>query len=91
MSKSVVTTGDPNCPSSVRCAKAICQLIIEKTEGVTGSEDELFSPNDMGELTENCAGNEGNEAAESEEAESGPGMPCENVSVSLLSIDLFPT
>ena len=46
LSKSVVPTGDPSCPSSVRRAKAICQLIIEKTEGVTGSEDELFSPND---------------------------------------------
>ncbi len=40
----------------------------------------------MGELTEKGTGNEGNEAAESEEAESGSGMPRENVSVSLLSL-----
>ena len=43
----------------------------------------------MGELTEKGTGNEGNEAAESEEAESG--TPHEHVNVSLLSIGLFPT
>jgi len=79
LSKSVVPTGDPNCPSSIRCAKAIRHLIIEKTERVTGSEDDLFSPDDGGDITENGAGNEGNEAAESEEAESGLGTPHETV------------
>ena len=50
-----------------------------------GRRMSFFSPNDTGELTENGARNEGNEAAGREEAESG--MPLRCVSVSLLSID----
>jgi hypothetical protein len=36
-------TGDPNIPPDVSEAKAIRTLIIEKTEGVTGSEEEPFA------------------------------------------------
>ena len=36
-------TGDPNIPPDVSEAKAICKLIIEKTDGVMGSKEEPFA------------------------------------------------
>ena len=40
-------TGDTTMPPAVREAKHNRHLIIEKTEGVTGSEDELFAADDI--------------------------------------------
>jgi hypothetical protein len=42
-------TGDPNMPLDIREAKEIRQLIIEKSEGVTRSEDEQFALNKLDE------------------------------------------
>jgi hypothetical protein len=41
-----VPTGDPTIPFTVREAKAIRVLIIEKAEGATGSEEEGFAAED---------------------------------------------
>jgi hypothetical protein len=43
LAKVKMGTGDPNVPPDVSEAKAIRKLIIEKTEGVTGSEEEPFA------------------------------------------------
>ena len=43
ISKTKMGTGDPTMPPDVRKAKEIRGLIIEKSEGVTGSEDEPFA------------------------------------------------
>ena len=40
-------TGDPIMPPDVNKAKQICRLIIEKSEGMTGSEEEAFAPEDV--------------------------------------------
>ena len=45
--RTMIPTGNPNIPPTVREAKEIRELIIEKTEGATGSEEELFSPDDV--------------------------------------------
>jgi hypothetical protein len=42
----MIPTGDPNIPPTVH-EKDIRELIVEKTEGATGSKEELFSPNDV--------------------------------------------
>ena len=42
-SKTRMGTGDPTMPNDVCEAKEIRRLIIEKSEGVTGSEDEPFT------------------------------------------------
>ena len=39
-------TGDPTMPPDVHKAKEIRRLIIEKSEGVTGSEEEPFAIED---------------------------------------------
>jgi hypothetical protein len=54
-------------PPDVREAKDICQLIIEKLEGVTGSEDKLFAADEVEE--EDTDLNEVNEAIENEGGE----------------------
>ena len=46
LSKTTIPTGDPNCPLNVQEAKAIRQLIIEKLDGATGSNEDVFSPDD---------------------------------------------
>lgn len=43
LSKVKMGTGDPNMPPDIREAKEIRRLIIEKSEGVTVSEDEMFA------------------------------------------------
>ncbi len=53
--RTMIPTGNPNIPFSVREAKEIRQLIVEKTEGATGSEEELFSPNDVVEEVDGLA------------------------------------
>ena len=40
-------TGEPTMPPDVRKAKEIRGLIIEKSEGVTGSEDKPFALDDV--------------------------------------------
>jgi hypothetical protein len=49
LAKTKMGTGDPNMPADVREAKAIRKLIVEKSEGVTGSEDEPFALEEDGE------------------------------------------
>ena len=49
LSKTQMGTGDPTMPADVCEAKAIRLLIIEKSEGVTGSEDEPFALDDLDE------------------------------------------
>lgn len=49
LAKTQMGTGDPTMPADVREAKAIRLLIIEKSEGVTGSEDEPFALDDLDE------------------------------------------
>ncbi len=49
LAKTKMGTGDPTMPPDVREAKEICGLIIEKSEGVTGSEDEPFALDDVPE------------------------------------------
>ena len=49
LAKTKMGTGEPTMPADVREAKAICHLIIEKLEGVTGSEDEPFALDDLDE------------------------------------------
>ena len=76
LSKTKVPTGDPNIPFTVREAKAIRLLMIEKTEGATGSEEEAFAAEEVDEVEEEengdrdddrplqveVAGNEGGQA-----------------------------
>ncbi len=45
--RTMIPTGNPNIPPTVREAKEIRELIIEKTEGATGSEEALFSTGDV--------------------------------------------
>ena len=47
LAKMNMGTGDPVMSPDVREAKEICRLIIEKSEGVTGSEDEIFAAKDV--------------------------------------------
>jgi len=49
LAKMKMGTGDPDIPADVREAKEIRRLIIEKTEGVTGSEEEAFAADDIDE------------------------------------------
>ena len=42
LARRTIPTGDPNCPADVREAKAIRHLIIEKSDGCTGSPNEGF-------------------------------------------------
>jgi hypothetical protein len=49
LARTMIPTGNPNIPPDVQEAKEIKDRIIEKTEGVTGSEEELFSPDDVDE------------------------------------------
>jgi hypothetical protein len=49
LAKTQMGTGDPTMPADVREAKAVRRLIIEKSEGVTGSEDEPFALDDLEE------------------------------------------
>jgi hypothetical protein len=46
LSQTKVPTGNPTIPFTVREAKAIRVLIIEKAEGATGSEEEGFAVED---------------------------------------------
>ena len=43
----MIPTGNPDIPPAVCEANEICELIVEKTEGATGSEEELFSHDDV--------------------------------------------
>ena len=43
----MIPTGSPNSAPTILESKEIRELIIEKSEGVMGSEEELFSPNDI--------------------------------------------
>ena len=67
LAKTKIPTGDPNCPPSVREAKTISRLIVEKTDGTTGDEYEIFSPDDDGDNgdedddEDDNGNNEGNE------------------------------
>ena len=45
-------TGDPNMLAEVREAKQIRRLIIKKSEGVTGSEDEVFAVEEVDNVAE---------------------------------------
>ena len=47
LAKTKMGTGDPSMPPDVCEAKEIRGLIIEKSEGVTGSEDEPFALDDV--------------------------------------------
>ena len=60
-------TGDPNIPPDVVEAKVIRKLIIEKTEGVTGSEEEPFAVDD--EYEEGGDGDEAEEIIQDEGAD----------------------
>ena len=40
----MIPNGNPNIPMTVQEAKEIRELIVEKTERATGSEEEIFSP-----------------------------------------------
>ena len=76
LSKTKVPTGEPNIPFTIRKTKAIRLLIIEKTEGATGPEEEAFNAEDVDEVEEEengdrdedrplqveVAGNEGGQA-----------------------------
>jgi hypothetical protein len=44
-----IPTGNPNITPPARGVKAIKELRVEKSEGVTGSEEEIFSPDDIEE------------------------------------------
>jgi hypothetical protein len=46
LAKTKIPTGDLNCPPAVREAKRITRLIVEKTDGRTGDEEDIFSPDD---------------------------------------------
>ena len=66
----MIPTGNPNIQPDVREAKEIKERIIEKSEGVTGSEEEVFSPDDLKEYKdveedseENGGADEGNGGA----------------------------
>ena len=50
LAKTKMGTGDPNMPAEVREAKAICKLIIEKSEGVTGLEEEYLAVEELDDL-----------------------------------------
>jgi len=52
LARTQIPTGNPNIPPAVREAKEIRDLIVEKSEGVTGSEEEVFSPDDVDEYEE---------------------------------------
>ena len=56
LARTQIETGNPNIPPPVREAKAIKELIVEKSEGVTGSEEEIFSPDDIKEEEEDVTG-----------------------------------
>ena len=43
----MIPTGNPNIPPTVHETKEIHELIVEKTNGATGSKEELFFPNDV--------------------------------------------
>ena len=45
--RTMIPTRNPNIPPHVRQDKEIKDLIIEKSEGVIGLEEELFSPDDV--------------------------------------------
>ena len=61
LSKTKVPTGEPNIPFTIQESKAIRLLIIEKTKGATGSEEEVFATEDVDEVEdeENGDRNEG--------------------------------
>lgn len=48
----MILTGDPNIPPYLSEANEIKELNIEISKGVTGSEEELFSPDDIEEAEE---------------------------------------
>jgi len=43
----MIPTGNPNIPPTVCEAKEICELVVEKIISATGSDEELFSPDDV--------------------------------------------
>ena len=45
--RTMIPTGNPNIPHTVCEAKEIHDLIVEKTEGATRSEDKSFPPDDV--------------------------------------------
>jgi hypothetical protein len=76
--RTIVPTGNPNIPPAIREAKEIQELIIEKSKGVTCSEEEIFSPDDV-EDNNNEVGME-----EQEEVDNGDIME-EGLSVAAVS------
>jgi hypothetical protein len=56
LARTQIPTGNPNIPPAVREAKEIRELIVEKSEGVTGSEEEVFSPDDVEDEDDYTAG-----------------------------------
>jgi hypothetical protein len=44
LARTMIPTGNPHIPPTIVEAKEIRELIIEKSEGVTSSEEELFPP-----------------------------------------------
>jgi hypothetical protein len=52
LAKTKMGTGDPNIPADVQEAKAIRKLIIEKSEGVTGSEEEFMAVEELDDVAE---------------------------------------
>ncbi len=56
LARTQIPTGNPNIPPAVREAKEIKDLIVEKSEGVTGSEEEVFSPDDVDDEDEDVVG-----------------------------------
>lgn len=43
----------PSIPDTICETKEICELIVEKTEGATGSKEALFTPDDVEGSKEN--------------------------------------
>jgi hypothetical protein len=69
LARTMIPTGNPNIPPDVREAKEK-ERIIEKSEGATGLEEEVFSPDDVKEYEdveedaeENGGADEGNGGA----------------------------
>jgi hypothetical protein len=66
LAKTKIPTGDPNCPPSVREAKRISRLIVEKTNGTAGDEEDIFSPDDDGDKDDDKGDNDNDEGNEEE-------------------------
>ena len=68
LAKTQMGTEDPTMPADVCKDKTICGLIIEKSEGITGSEEEPFALEDVGDEEEEDQGDVAEEVAGEEPA-----------------------